>query len=433
MFKIRFDKKVKTKFFATIAFFLVVFNPPLIRGISFTPIAIAISFIYVIFHSRYASRIIYSKVVKKWMKILLMIFVYYAFGVAVNIVIRCDSAYEIISNYISTLIYNISIIFVSVAIVLVAYKNKYDMEDLFDCYIGAGVIEAFLGIASFLNPSIKAVLNNMVINNSTSEKVARSMNNVSSFRNYGLASTMFDSFGLGMSILALIALGIALYRTKPLYFFPFSIIAFTACINARTSMVLIGSGVIILLIMGSWSTAREIMGKIVGICIMTVALYLFAQMLKNGTATAKWISGGLNAIRSYAYNSEATGFFAIIKSEIVIPHDPFIFLFGSGLLPNQLGYKAVDMGYIQNIWKFGIIGSSMLYFYYILPLAMWYKKRVKESIIALVILVVLGIYLFKLNLFGYGIGSTVFMPIIMYKLFLLKNYSMKQQEELLVL
>jgi len=410
------NKKTKNKLMTMILLFFVVFNPPIIRGISFTPIVLVFSFVYVVVNSRRASSIIYSSMVSRWLRILGIIFVYYLIIVVLSIFMHTEQWGTLIIGYFQTVAYNVAILFVSLFVCISSQKRNYSDDDVFDCYIGAGVIEACLAILAFISHPIKTIMNNLVIRNSTSEMIVGTMSNVWAFRNYGFAATLFDSFGLAMSILALIAFCQAIVRGKLTYYILSAMIGFAACINARTSMVLIAAGIFVILMLSRGTGGNAIFRKVLSVLLLVVAVVFFVRFLNSGSATALWLRKGIDSIKSVFKGEEVTGFFAIILDEIAAPEDPFMLLFGCGLLPHYLGYKSMDMGYFQNLWKFGIIGSVLLYSYYLFPLSRWYKKKDRNSIIAIMIFMVLAIYLFKLNVFGYGIGTTVFMPMIMFEL-----------------
>ena len=431
MFKLAIKINYKKIILAFFLFF-VIFNPPIIRKISFTPIVLILSFIYVLFNNKLVSQIMALAPIRKWIKILFVFFLYYFVIIIVGFVRYPTQIDQLVSGYISAIVYNIALIILSLCICVYSIRRSFEDSDLFDCFIWAGVIEAILSILSFVFPTIKILLNQMVVENSTSHTIVATMNNVSSFRNYGLASTLFDSFGLAMSILALIAFSQGLNNKKRISFLFFLMMSFAACINARTSMVLISVGIVVILFVGRRLSVSEMVKRIPPVILLIVGIMCFVQVVNSGSPTALWLRNGIEAIQSILYRGEAKGFFAIILKEISVPKDEFVFTFGSGLLPNQLGYSYMDMGYFQNWWKYGVVGSLMLYSFYCFPLLHWYRKKERNSIVALMILMVLALYLLKLNIFGYGMGTVVVMPIMMYELVLSKSPAIHDREKLVI-
>lgn len=92
------------------------------------------------------------------------------------------------------------------------------------------------------------------------------------------------------------------------------------------------------------------------------------------------------------------------------------------MTPAQAIRKTADMGYIQNLWMFGVIGSLMLYYFYINPIKLWGKYIRSERILALAIGVVMAAFIIKLYLFGYGISTVVIMTVIIGRLSTLNEY-----------
>ena len=74
------------------------------------------------------------------------------------------------------------------------------------------------------------------------------------------------------------------------------------------------------------------------------------------------------------------------------------------------------MGYIQSLWRYGIIGSVLNYGFWISLCVNAYRNRKDEEDRMLVICLaaLLFIYQIKLNTWGYSMAGTVFYPVLMY-------------------
>ena len=218
-----------------------------------------------------------------------------------------------------------------------------------------------------------------------------------------------------MSIIALLALYKAV-EGKPKYYLYFLMIAFTASINARTSMILIVVGTGIIILGKSSKTYKDKIGKLLIVFLGFFAVGLLGTYLSKGGANAEWLSNGIEEIKTLVIGRKTTGTFAVLLQEIVFPKNPFAFLFGVGLTPAQAAGKTVDMGYIQNLWMFGIVGSALLYAFYLKAIGLWWNNRKEERALALSIAVVIFVFFLKLNLFGYGISTVVLTTIFMGRL-----------------
>lgn len=76
--------------------------------------------------------------------------------------------------------------------------------------------------------------------------------------------------------------------------------------------------------------------------------------------------------------------------------------------------KNTDVGYVQNIWKFGIVGSIVIYYlnYKVFKLAYRYSNSSLEKIISIIMAIMFFIYLIKLNPLGYTQASVIMFPIL---------------------
>ena len=413
MWKIKCRSISLRKIVFPILFFLVIFNPPFLPRLSFTILFTLIALFYCILHQKFVIRLCSSFYLKQWMGILLAFFLYY-FGISVFSELGNVFAVSPFRMFLVSLANIVPLFAVSFFLCMAVFGKSETYDCLVDYVIHAGLIESLFGIMAFVSPAVKSALNGIMIANSRSEKIRHAVNSAS-FRNYGIASTLFDSFGFAMSIMALLALYKAV-EGKPKYYLYFLMIAFTASINARTSMILIvvGTGIIIL---GKRSrTYKDKVGKLFIVFLGVFAVGLLGTYLSKGGANAEWLSNGVEEIKTLVIGRKTTGTFAVLLQEIVFPENPIALLFGVGLTPAQAAGRTVDMGYIQNLWMFGIVGSVLLYAFYLKAIGLWWKKIKEERALALSVAVVIFVFFLKLNLFGYGISTVVLTTIFMGRL-----------------
>lgn len=410
MLKLTIKRSSVDKLLYPVLFFLIIFNPPFLPVLSFTIIFTLISIIYCIFCDKKALMILGSPYVYKWAGIFVVFYGYYFIISLISTFVAGTGSIVPIIAFFYSIIDVVSTFFVSFFLCRVIFKRGGTFQTLTDMIVYAGVMESMFGIAAFFRPDIKSLLNNITIANTRSEKIAAAVENAF-FRNYGIASTLFDSFGFAMSIIALLALFKAV-SGKSVHYIYFLMITFAACINTRTSMVLIAVGSAIIILGKGARNFKAVMGKIVFLLAAVALLVLAGYYLNSGDANAIWLSSGLDEIKNlFSGSHKLTGTFEYLYNEIYIPDHPIVLIFGSGLTPDQAIYKQSDIGYIQNLWRFGVMGSSILYGFYLYPMIKWYRKVSIEKILPMSIGVIFFLYLIKLNVFGYGIGSCVFMPL----------------------
>lgn len=417
MRKIFFSRKKLFKSIFTVFLFLIIFNPPLFKNFSFSAFFIIISGIICLYNMRKIT--VANKISKTLLFLALLLFAYYFFICVINTLVYQNKASIIFTNYLNFIVYNISLIVVACSIIIVFRSQGLNFCELCQSYVNAGLMQALIGIISFLIPAVKIILNNLMIINTNSQKIANTVR-FATYRNYGFASQLYDNFGFAMSILAILALWLFL-NGRRWNIVPFFLIGFSATLNARTSIILIPIGMIFLLVVDRKNISIfRLLKNITAISIIFMLLILILKnaILSTDSLNAFWIIRGLNEISSFLIERDAQGYFyELIYQMIFFPADFSAILLGTGMLPSQAILKNSDVGYIQNIWQFGLFGSII---YYIIYIYIFYKMAQVSCIplknLAASIGVMLFLYLVKLNIIGYGQASIIFTPIIMFAL-----------------
>lgn len=411
-------KKVNIEVFLySVIFFFVFFNPPFLPHFSFTIIFTLIAGVYCLFNFHKVLNFLNTKNIKEWICILITFYVFY-----LCFSFYSSFAYNFLTSpitiFFKSLLETTSLMVVTVFLCLIVFKKNRNIDFFFEIIIFAGLIESIFGILAFIKPEIKQFLNGLTIANTRSEKIASSVANAY-FRNYGIASTLYDTFGFGMSIIALISFYKVL-NGKIKYIIYFCMIAFVAVINSRTSIVLIGVGTILLFLTKRSKNKTVLICKCVSALIVIFSVIILGIYIGEDKGNSQWISKGLEEIRSLL-GGKATGTFAILIYDVSFPEKISQIIFGIGLTSDYVIDRTMDVGYFNNIWLFGIIGSMVFYIYLFYPIAVLKNKRNKIKKLATPIEICMLLFLFKLNLFGYGINTVILTTLLMGILYSLSN------------
>jgi len=401
----------------TIILFFIIFNPPILKGFSFTKLFIVISFFVVIMITSTFKDAMHIKVIKNWILVLITIFCYYFLISSLNIIFYESNTSVIIKNIIIILSHNVSIVLVSLFVVYLFNKEHSNIYELFQCYVYAGVIQSILGIASFFIPKAKEFFNSLAAINSNSVFIREAMLN-SSHRNFGFASQLYDNFGFAMSIIAILALICGLRERKINYLF-FIMISFVAIINARTSIILIGISVILLLIRSNQPYKDFLRNITILVLLIYIAVIFYSNFDFSMSQTTKWLKTGIDEMLSLVMNNQRVGYFNVLFNKFIFfPESIFELVIGTGMLPSDLVGRGTDVGYVQNIWQYGILGSSLIIYFYAYAFKKWIAKATDYSkLFAVLLCVMMVMYMIKLNCFGYGQAATIYMPIMLYALY----------------
>lgn len=406
-------KESLTKAWYSIVVFFIIFNPPFIKGFSFTILFVLVAFIYDMVN---INRIIYASRLTDIGAFLGWFALYLGYSCTISLINMLgneDKALTLISNMSNDLVSGISLILISFYLMIEMIKKDYSLEDVIQIYVNAGLYQAIIAILCFIFPLVKTTLNTMMSTNSGSEKIARTIVYTSAYRNYGFASTLYDIFGFAMSILAILALVQAMNCNKRNYIY-FVLISFAAILNARTSIVILGIGILIVIFKKKSNQNRKF--KLFQVLVLVIAIVIvvavFIPVIQKNS-TNDWLQSGLDEIKALVFHGETIGYFDTLFSEFLIfPKGLFSVLLGTGMNPGQAISHNSDVGYIQNLWHYGIIGSILLYYcyLYIVRKAKYYYDF-EYKCVSDVFVILIAIYLVKLNCLGYSQASVVFVPL----------------------
>lgn len=400
----------------SLVLFLIIYNPPIRAGLSFTTIAVVSSSILCIVYNKEFGIIMRMHNVRslaKWV----VAFLFY--DVAVCGIIYLSSRNNLVrSSLVGDLISHISICFLSLGLVVFALKKHWSTERFCLTYVLAGLYQAILGVICLVSPPIKSIFTALTIANSSSEKIRNSVEVLASIRNYGFASSLYDIFGMTMSVLAVLAIALGL-RGNKMYYMVAALITLAAVINSRTSFVLTAIGAIIMFLSHSgkgfskgWLTSRIVLFPIAIVGVGS----LFTWLLGNAsTEQLEWLATAVIESQSMLEGEEVGFYDTLLNNFMIFPSDFFEVVLGTGLTPADAINHNSDVGYIQYLWKHGIIGSALLYTIFI-KLFKYAKKRqlwpYSSFITALSVMV--AVYLVKLTCLGYSMASVIFVPICLY-------------------
>lgn len=410
------------KILYTLIVFFVIFNPPLLKGFSFTTFFCIIGFLTMVFHYRQMIYILRNRYINEFLSTFYIFIFYSTITFLMNALINHSKSDIILRNLASLIITNFSLVLVSLFIIYHFIINDFDIDFVEQLYINAGTMQAVAATASFIFPSVKTYFNGLMIVNSGSEKISRTLQYTSSYRNFGLASTLYDIFGFSMSLLALLAF-IKCVRGEKKQFFAFVIITFAAIINARTSIIIIGVGVIIIFIkereigLTANQLAKMITSTAAGVLVLTI---LYNALSRGPSEHTRWLFTGITEITTFLSGGGNIGYFnTLFEDFLFFPEGIKDLIVGTGMTPAQAIYVNSDVGYIQNIWVYGIIGSMIIYYMYLTLFRRLSKSFMGQINCSLgsVFTILIAIYLIKLNPLGYSQASVIFLPLSLFLLY----------------
>lgn len=399
---------------------MLIFNPPILPSFSFTTFFVVIMFIYILWNVKTLHHI--SRKCSYIFKYVFIqfIFIFYYLLIAVLSFTWADVDLSVslrsFSNNVTTFLSSDVVI---IGIILYCFKKSISLDQLIKKYISAGLLQSILVILCFVSPAIKNFFNSLTAANSRSERIAEVITVTSEFRNFGFASSLFDIFGYAMCCLAALVLfaGAKNYNKLAFIIF-FFVISLSAIVNARTSIVLLAIMISVYFFYNKYekTVSYQNRGKLLFAFLLITAMIGSATYLSLNNDNAKWIASGIEEIKAFLMGKDI-GYFVALKQFLFLPNDFWTILLGTSLPPEQVIMINSDVGYIRNIWSFGIMGSIFLYLYYVKIFYDSYKlghKEYKSLTIALAIM--FFVYLIKLNPIGYSMATVIIIPILQYNI-----------------
>ena len=419
--------------------FLIIFNPPFIRGFSFTITTVVVSGLLCLIRYKFISKNILCSDFYKMIGILLLYFIYVSGVGAVNSVISSLGRLVIV-NICREIILYIAVMVVAVFIAYITLRGFYSFEGLLKAYVYCGVMQSILSIFSYFIPKIRNFLNAVMVANVRYENIARLTYNSNGLRCYGFASTLFDTFGCAMSLMAIIALYLAI-AGKRIFYLYFGMISLSAFMNTRTSLVLITMGfflVLFLNIKNQLSLKKFIKLAELGTGVFIISVIALRYINSYSTSlTSEWIKSGIESIRMLLFDRTIdrtwrganTSYFGILFDKFLFLPDDFLsVLFGTGLPPINAAGRGSDVAYVQHIWKYGIVGAGIQYLMYMYAIRQGDRGLdIKYKGLISCLGIMIFIFLIKSEGLSYGMPGLILLPLI----FSVWSFKRKRKQQIL--
>lgn len=313
------------------------------------------SWIYIFFNKRSVFTVIRMKKIMFSFMFLLFTFSYILFIVAIN--------GNSLLTEISYVYWLFDIIPASIMITTYMRKLNYNLKDLINILLIVGTFEALTSALAFLFPPVQNYFLNTLMNYGYSDNLIW----LGKFRAYGFASNLTYTMPIVQAFLAILSVYMGLkYKWIYICYFPF--LAFSAIINARTSIVIFIIGIFAMLITLK-PKLKNIRNTII-ISLLLVAIFSLVMNItkKNPSLTYAWIQDGVYEISDFIKGDRSAGYYFGYLSDnrrYEIPKD-FGLIIGKGTRAYS-GNKynlASDIGYINDIWLGGILYFFSVYIYF---------------------------------------------------------------------
>lgn len=363
--KIRLKKETLECCAWSIYFFCVIFSPPIVPHLKLILSAVSL-FILLINFRESAIYVFKNSGIQGWICSFFFAF-FILFAIALPISILKNDIVDS-QHYIHILNrYGVLIVVVSICTTMILVwmeKKEKDSDFFFKILIYAGVIEGLCSILALLSPQIKDLFVSLMGFNTGTNRDEYFV----SVRAYGFADSLVDTFGYGIAILSGVAFFFGILKNKKKFILMSGIIAVATLLNARTGVLLLAIGLLFffffLLVKKKTISLFRILIAI--LFVIVVAVILVWYLSEHYPNTIEWLESGFRGLINIFVKRDLRagdgGLNTLFSSEFWNLPDDYRVVFGSGhTLFLAEGYAHSDVGYINELWLFGIVGCAIIY------------------------------------------------------------------------
>lgn len=258
--------------------------------------------------------------------------------------------------------------------------GKIDLKILLWYYIAVCVLYVTIALICFFNSSIYYTLVELQRIETGAESA---MNRTEGTRMIGIGANFYTSAVINCLVLIVISLAYVAYDNnifkRTAFLVCFAIIGVLGMMMARTAMFGIVIGVIIMLI-GILKSAKNTIRSIVSFAVFTfIGSVLLNYFLKLSSDSETLLSFAFEMFenRQSGGQFETHSMLRLYDMWDRLPQDISSWLIGNGRWTEKNGafYKAVDIGYLRDIWYFGLIGTFFVFRYYFIWLKLVFIKK----------------------------------------------------------
>lgn len=416
--KILLTKEKIDKISYSLYLFVLVFAPPLIP---YPHLFLTIlSFLMLVTtYKRTAWTVLKKSGIYNWV-LAMVLLAMYTVCIPLPISMICGDIVNL-SHYISVINrYGVLVVAVSVCatyLLCTAEKKRYSYDFLIECLINAGLIESSCSILAFLSPKVKNLF--IFFMGKFSESYLYSNAWYITVRAYGFASTLVDVFGLGIGIIAGVCFFYGIIGKKR-YIIESLIIAVATLLNSRTGVLVYAIAVALSIAYVVFKgNPKMVLTTFAAIGLLAVGALLVLEIMKTNEYTTGWVQAGVSSITNFLRGGKSQGdndAIALLFRDDYWNYPPFPrILVGTGhSLYGANGYVHSDVGYVNELWLFGVAGCMLLYGN-IADMCISLKKKTQISMFKYAAIFVMAAYFFfniKGAALGYNPGAVAMFLII---------------------
>ena len=252
-------------------------------------------------------------------------------------------------------------------------KRGQGFSELLDHLLLSGLLMAATAVAALASPAV-----NLFFTERMNDYGIPYVVKFAPYRNWGFAANLVSTAAYAQGVLACVALWRGV-QGKPGWLAAFPVLAFSGNINARTSIAVILAGMAAAGIAVLCGRDRKKILLFAGIAAVSIASAYFGLRLVRllSRASYEWLTRGLDQVGSFVAGEEQSGYFTDLAGMSGISSLPrglkLVFGAGTGILYGSESGAASDVGFLNDLWRGGILYSAAIIALYLRTL--WRTAR----------------------------------------------------------
>lgn len=356
----------------SIFLFLCIYAPPILPDINLILVIAVLSIPYLLLHSRTCLRVLSSSPAKSFIAWFASFVCYWLVITFLNVLLGEGGfgADYTTSAYSFFLVLPVCLI-CSTAAMVYKENNGLSMGQVIKAFIVAGLIQAAFALAAFFDPGVKSFLTEIMFENTGTEQMQSGLW-IADRRFYGFANSMLDLYGLGTGLIAALpAFLVQIDRNaSKCWLVTIPVLLVVPALNARTGLVVF----FVALVIASLYAGRASGLSIVATMFAAGAIFAIAAILINVISLVRpevidWLLGDITG------GTQHNTFEVLFSESFWSLPEPLLIITGTGhSVYGVPGFSHSDVGYVNEIWRTGIIGLIMLALAFIRPVMRSLRK-----------------------------------------------------------
>ncbi|HHO0939531.1 hypothetical protein [Aeromonas hydrophila] len=321
------------------------------------------------------------------------LFVYYLFG-------SFDSIYRAYSNF----LLHVCTLLCAVVITYF-YKKLYNGRGIESYVIYLGIAQLIIVFITFFNNDIRE----LILSTSRSDDLMNISNSVDGVRSFGLANGYTSTFSMLLGFISFLCILECRLNNSFKYFLLFLLFVFSVTINARIGLILPLLGLVFLLL-SNILNVRNLFKLFIILLPLSFLMYTYIDDLLAIPAF-KRMDMLLYEV-GMLFKFQFVGTFSALYEMHHAPQDLESLIFGTGISIGSGAHVSSDVGYIIDIYLFGLVNTILQFIFYVVmfsPVFKYLTERYDYKGVSLIMLLTIFCFYFK----GATFSSNEFINVLM--------------------